>query len=126
MLTILTGIHTIHQDGVLTGESDMAADSTAADMVVITEVTAAIMAVVTAAIMVAGTIHGTPTVGVDILTGVAVTMAADMVAITVAAIGAVELLIIAIVFTEDRTTPDQADRMQRIMAEEVQHWVLRL
>ena len=111
MLTILSGILTIHQDGVLTGESDLAADSTAADMVVITEVTAAIMAVATVAITVAGIIHGTLMVGVDILTGVAVTMAADMVAITVAAIGAAELLIIAIVFTEDKTSQVQADRM---------------
>lgn len=120
MLTILSGILTIHQDGVLTGASDLAADSTAADMVVIT----AIITAVTAAIMVAGTIHGTLTVGVDILTGVAVTMAADMAAIGVAATGVAELLITAIVFTEGKTTPDQADRMQQIMAEEVQHWVL--
>jgi len=111
MLTILTGIHIIHQDGVLTGESDLVADSTAADMVVITEVTAAIMEVVTVAITVAGIIHGTLTVGVDILTGAAVTMAADMVAITVAVIGAAELLITANVFTEDKTSQDQEDRM---------------
>jgi len=111
MLTILSGIHTIHQDGVLTGESDLAADSTAADMVVTTEVTAAIMAVVTVAITVAGIIHGTLTVGVDILTGVAVTMVADMAVITVAAIGAVELLTTAIVFTEDKTSQVLADRM---------------
>lgn len=100
---ILTGIHTIHQDGVLTGESDLVEDSTAADMVVITEVT------------VAGTIHGTLTAGVDILTGVAVTMAADMVVITagttVAVIGAEAFRITANVFTEDKTTQDQADRM---------------
>ena len=106
MLTILSGIHTIHQDGVLTGESDLAAD-----MVVTTEVTAAIMAVVTVAITVAGIIHGTLTVGVDILTGVAVTMVADMAVITVAAIGAVELLTTAIVFTEDKTSQVLADRM---------------
>ena len=76
-------------------------------MVVITEVTAATMAVVT----VVGIIHGTLTVGVDILTGVAVTMAADMAVIMVAAIGAAELLTTAIVFTEDKTSQVLADRM---------------
>lgn len=135
MLTILTGIHTIHQDGVLTGAWDLEADSTAADMAaVITVATAVTVAtvvtVVTVAIMVAGTILGTLTVGVDILTGVAVTTAADTEVITevitVAAFGVAELLITAIVFTESKTTPDQADRMPSIMAEEVQHRALHL
>jgi len=48
------------------------------------------------------------------------------VVIMVAAFGAAELLITAIVFTAGKTTQDQADRMQQIMAEEVQRWGLHL
>jgi len=55
--------------------------------------------------------------GVVIHTGVADIMAADMVVITAAAIGA-ELQITAIVFTAGKTTQDQADQMPLDIVEE--------
>lgn len=89
-------------------------------------------------ITVAGTIHGIlMAAGVVIHTMEAITEADTMEAATMeadigaadttaAVIGAAELLITANVFTESNTTTDQADRMQQIMEEEVQRWVLRL
>ena len=111
MLTILTGILTIHQVGDLIGESVSVADTMAAVMVVFTP-TGIIP------ITVAGTIRGTLTeAGAAILTGVADTMAVDITAdTTVVVIGAVEIMvadmpIAVITFMAGKTTPVQTDRM---------------
>lgn len=111
MLTIPTGILTIHRVGDLTGESVSVADTMAAVMVVFTP-TGIIP------ITVAGTIHGTLTeAGAAILTEVVDTMVMDITADTTAAvIGAAEIMvadmpIVVITFMAGKTTPVQADRM---------------
>jgi len=98
MLTILSGIRTIHQVGVSVGESVLAED----------------MEAITAV----GMTHGTLTAGedtpimADIMAGVTPTMEVITVVVTTVVVTTtMELLITAIVITEDKTIPGLEDRM---------------
>lgn len=104
MLTILTGIRTIHQDGVSVGVP-IGDSALVADMEVITRIGII-------HIMAVGITHGTlMEVGVAI-TADTTTMVDIMVeATTEEVIGVVELLITAIATTADKTIPEMEARM---------------